>query len=257
VATEKELAAVRGRLFGMIDEKRIRAVEIDRPSKSIIDGFRALTDLSSTISDALDTSGVAGGVSGNALVPRLPGTKIVGPAITIRYAPERRTHGSLVAREEPGRLADRDLYNIGEPGDVAVFDCGGWEHASVMGGLSAAWAKRLAIAGCVIDGAARDLDSIRENGIPVWSRALTPVSGKHRLAATEINGIVTIGGVCVEPGDVVAADDTGVCVIPSEHAAVILELCRKIEEAERSVVDAIRSGGSSEELAEILRPERW
>jgi regulator of RNase E activity RraA len=187
----------------------------------------------------------------------MPGTRIVGPAITIRYAPEQRTVGSLVARKERARLADRDLYNVGEPGDVAVFDCGGCTHASAMGGLSGAWARRVEMTGCIIDGAVRDLESIQEEGVPVWSRALTPVSGKHRLAAVEINGTVTIGGVSVQPGDLVAADETGVCVVPAEHALAVLELCREVEEAERSVVDAIQSGGGPEEVAKIFRPEKW
>jgi len=257
VATEKELAAVRGRLFGLIDEEQIRAVDIGRPDKEIIDGFRALTDLSSTISDALDTLGVGGGIAGSTLVARMPGTRIIGPAITIRYAPEQKTVGTLVAHKDRARLADRDLYNVGEPGDVGVFDCGGSTDASAMGGLSAAWARRVEMAGCVVDGAVRDLDSIREEGLSVWSRGLTPVSGKHRLAATEINGIVTIAGVSVRPGDVIAADETGVAVVPAEHAAAVLKLCQQVEEAERSVVAAIQGGESREEVAKIFRPEKW
>jgi regulator of RNase E activity RraA len=257
VATEKELAAVRGRLFGLIDEEQIRVVDIGRPGKEIIEGFRALTDLSSTISDALDTLGVGGGIAGSTLVSRMPGTRIVGPAITIRYAPEQKTVGTLVAHQERARLADRDLYNVGEPGDVGVFDCGGYTEASAMGGLSGAWGRRVEMAGCVVDGAVRDLDSIREEGFPIWSRGVTPVSGKHRLAATEINGIITIASVSVRPGDVVAADETGIAVVPAEHAAAVLKLCQRVEEAERSVVAAIHGGGNREEVAKIFRPEKW
>jgi regulator of RNase E activity RraA len=83
------------------------------------------------------------------------------------------------------------------------------------------------------------------------------VSGKHRLAAAEINGTVTIAGVSVRPGDLVAADETGVSVVPAEHAAAVLELCQEVEAAERSVVAAIQGGGSREEVAKIFRPEKW
>jgi 4-hydroxy-4-methyl-2-oxoglutarate aldolase len=109
----------------------------------------------------------------------------------------------------------------------------------------------------VIDGAIRDLESIRARGVPVWSRAVTPVSGKHRLEAAEINGTVSIAGVPVRPGDVVAADETGVCVIPAAALGDVLERCVREEKAERSLVDAIESGATPEEVSRILRPDRW
>lgn len=257
VATEEELASVRARLLGLISEDRIRAVEIRRPSRAVIESFLELADLCSTISDALDELGVGGAVSGRVLQQRLEGSRVIGPAITIRYCPEGGTPGALVARGEPAKLADRDLYAVGRPGDVAVFDCGGFEGASVMGGLSGSWARRLEIAACVIDGAIRDLDSIRRDGIPVWSRAVTPVSGKHRLQAVEINGAVSLGGVPVLPGDLIAADETGVCIVPAAHAEAVLRICLASEDAERSLLDAIKRGASPEEVAKILRPDRW
>jgi 4-hydroxy-4-methyl-2-oxoglutarate aldolase len=257
VATERELAAIRGKLFGLIDEDKIRMVEIDRPSHDVVTGFLALTDLSSSVSDALDALGVGGSIGGSVLVPRLANTRIVGPAITIRYVPAEGSIGALVARGERARLAERDLYNIGQPGDVAVFDCGGHAQASVMGGLSAAWARRTGMAGCVVDGATRDLDSIRAEGVPVWSRAVTPTSGKHRLVAAELNGEVAVAGAPVRPGDLIVADETGVCVVPGSHAVTVLDRCREAEAAERSVVEAIRDGVAPEEVARALAPERW
>jgi 4-hydroxy-4-methyl-2-oxoglutarate aldolase len=257
VATEQELAGIRARLFGLIDEERIRVVDVRRPSAEQVAGFLGLTDLCSSISDALDDLGIRGAISASTLVPRLAGTRAVGPAITIRYRREQGNVGALVARGERAKLADRDLYNVGRAGDIAVFDCAGFEGASVMGGLSAAWASRLEIAACIIDGAVRDVESVRVAGVPVWSRAITPVSGKHRLEAVEINGPVSVAGIPLEPGDLVAADETGVCVVPSTAVADVLAHCVKGEESERSLVEAIRSGASPEEVAKILRPERW
>jgi len=72
-----------------------------------------------------------------------------------------------------------------------------------MGGLSARWARRLGIAACVVDGAIRDLESIQRQGLPVWSRAVTPVTGKFRMRAVEINGVVSIADATVEPGDLI------------------------------------------------------
>jgi len=129
--------------------------------------------------------------------------------------------------------------------------------ASVMGGLSAAWARRVQMAGCVVDGAVRDVGSIREEGVQVWSRGITPVSGKHRVQAIEINGTVALAGLVVRPGDVIAADDTGVCAFPAGHLEAVRDIVMAAEEAEGKVTAAISGGRSLEEVAQILRPERW
>jgi regulator of RNase E activity RraA len=257
MASEAELARVRPRLFGLIAEERIVAVAIPRPAPEALAALDALTDLASSVSDALDALGVGGAAGAGTLAPVIPGRRVVGPAITIRYVPEGGSPGALAALGTPARLGDRDLYSVGEPGDVAVFDCGGFAGASVMGGLSAAWARRLGMAGCVVDGAVRDLASIRGEGVAVWSRGVTPVSGKHRLEAVAINGTVTLAGTAVRPGDVICADETGVCVVPAEHLGAVVEIAVGAEAAEREVTDAIAAGASPADLARILRPERW
>jgi regulator of RNase E activity RraA len=257
MATEKELEQVRPRLFGLIAENRINAVEIERPPADLLSEFHELTDLSPSVADALDELGVGGVASGSTLVPLNQGQRIVGPAITIRYVAHGGNVGALVARGEPGRLADRDMYNIGQPGDIGVFDCGGYTGGSVMGGLSAAWARRVQLAGCVVDGSIRDVEGIRGEGVPVWSRAVTPTSGKHRVEAVEINGAVSLAGMAVRPGDVIVADGSGVCVIPAEHVQAVRDIALEAERAERELTAAIAEGKSIEDVARILRPERW
>ena len=257
MAREEELAAVRDRLFGLIDERDIRLVDIPRPGSEVIERFRALTDLSSTVSDALDDVGLGGVIAGSVIAPRSPGARIVGPAVTIRYAREGGTAGAHIARGARPRLADRDLYAVGREGDVAVFDTAGASEASVMGGLSARWARRLGIAGCVVDGAVRDLDSVRAAGVPVWSRSVTPLSGKHRMQALEINGRVALAGSTVVPGDLVVADSAGICVVPAFAVADVLARCEAEEASERAVVRAIEEGASREDVERVLPPQRW
>jgi 4-hydroxy-4-methyl-2-oxoglutarate aldolase len=257
MATEAELAAVRDRLLGLVDEELIARVEIPRPTTEIVEGFLALGDLTSTASDVLDALGIEGSVGASVIHPLASGTRVCGPAITIRYGPEEASVEALVARGERARLAERDLYGIGRAGDVAVFDCDGFTGASVMGSLSARWARRLGIAGCVVDGAVRDVESILEVGIPVWSRGTTPVSGKHRLQALELNGTVNFAGLIVEPGDVVLADAVGVCIVPGARAAEVLDRCRALAASEREVEEAIDGGTDPAEIARRLRPERW
>ncbi len=257
MATEVELAAVRERLLGLVGEERIARVDIPRPAVEVVEGFLALADLSSTASDVLDQLGIGGSVGASVIHPLDQRARVCGPAITIRYGPEEASVEALIARGERARLAERDLYGIGSAGDVAVFDCDAFVGASVMGSLSARWARRLGIAGCVVDGAVRDVDSILEVGIPVWSRGITPVSGKHRLQALELNGTVTFAGLTVEPGDVVLADAVGVCIVPGARAVDVLEQCRALAASEREVEEAIDGGAEPAEIARRLRPERW
>jgi 4-hydroxy-4-methyl-2-oxoglutarate aldolase len=257
LASEEELASVRPRLLGLIDERRIVAVDIPRPDRSIIDAFLSLGDLSSSVSDALDVLGVGGHASASDLPPLHVGCRVCGPAITIRYAREGGNLGALRTRGERAKLADRDLYGVGREGDIAVFDCHALVDASVMGGLSAHWARRTGMAACIVDGAVRDVDTMRTLGYPVWARGRTPRSGKHRLEAVEINGTVEIAGVMVRPGDLVVADDTGVCVIPLSSVDDVLRNCQEAEGAERELIEAIDEGRPVEHIVGILHPERW
>lgn len=257
MAGEAELAAVRHRLLGLVPDDRIARVDVARPAAEVVEGFRGLVDLSSTVSDVLDELGVGGAVGASTLRPLAAGTRVCGPAITIRYGPEDGSAAARAARGDRARLAERDLYGIGRAGDVAVFDCHGHTGASVMGSLSARWARRLGIAGCVVDGAVRDVDSIVAVGVPVWSRGTTPVTGKHRLQALELNGRVAVAGIAVEPGDLVVADATGVCVVPSARAAEVLERCLAVEVAEREVEKAVDAGVDAAEIVRRLRPDRW
>jgi 4-hydroxy-4-methyl-2-oxoglutarate aldolase len=257
VATPQELDEVRPRLLGLIDESRISQVRIARPDKRLVDALLEIPDLASGVSDILDALGVGGAVPGHRLAPLAPGMRVCGPAVTIRYVAHGGSPGAHHARESRPLLADRDLYGVAEPGDVAVFDCGGQADASVMGNLSARWARRMQIAGCVVHGGVRDVDSIRSLGLPVWSRGLTPITGRYRLEAVEINGTVSIGGVQVRPGDVVAADGSGVCIIPLEHASSVVTACQEAKRAETGLVELIDGGASISQLIQHLRPERW
>jgi regulator of RNase E activity RraA len=134
------------------------------------------------------------------------------------------------------------MYAVGEAGDVGMFDCGGATFGSVMGSISARWARRLGIAGCIVDGAVRDVEGIESEGVQVWSRSVTPASGNHRMSAVEVNGTVSISGITVRPGDLIVADGTGVCVVPIEHVAAVAAEVANIQAGEQSVIDAIDAG---------------
>jgi 4-hydroxy-4-methyl-2-oxoglutarate aldolase len=113
---------------------------------------------------------------------------------------------------------------------------------SNMGGISATTGKRSGERGAIVMGGVRDVAQSRAVGYPVWANEITPVTGKWRLETVEINGTVMIGEVRVAAGDLVVADDTGVCFIPRDNIMQVLEACEKKQKGEDERVDAIARG---------------
>lgn len=252
-----ELEKYSSRLMGLIPPERIVKAEFPRPSKEIIDRFLEIDGLTPTVSDVLDSMGIKGVISASRLRPVITGKKIVGPAVTIRYIPESITPDYGHEQKERAKLADRDVYAIAEEGDVPVFDAAGLGDVSVMGGLSTLVAKKWGMAGNIIDGGVRDVDTIRKLDYPVWSTGQTPITGKYRVEAMEINGPISIAGVRVNPGDLIIADDSGVVVVPFEHISEVLQKTIIAVKKEDDVVKLFESGASIEEISKILPPSKW
>src|SRR5205807_2346652 len=112
-------------------------------------GFLALEDLTSTVSDVLDGLGIVGTVPASILQPVIAGKRVCGPAVTLRYVPDRISPAQGKATGARAKMADRDAYAVTEPGDVVVVDCGGFAISN-MGGMSTLWATRSNLAACVI-----------------------------------------------------------------------------------------------------------
>ncbi len=109
-------------------------------------------------------------------------------------------------------LADVEAHNLAEPGDVLVIQ--GVDQISNMGGVLASIARRQGEIGAVVDGSVRDVGHSREIGYPIWSRSVSPITGKWRVRTVAVNVPVTICGIVVHPGDLIVADEVGVCVVP-------------------------------------------
>lgn len=232
MATEKKLT-------GKVPREAIRALEIPRLPKEIIDGYARLVDLTGTVSDAMDNLGLAGAIPASVLKPTLPGKRIVGQAVTVRNV-ERQQSVFRSATEGINRMGETEAYNLAGAGNVVVIE--GLTGVSNMGGQSATMAHRQGCAGAVIDGSFRDPDASRELGFPVWSRGATQITGKWRLETVEINGRVHVAGISVDAGDLVVADEAGVGIIPRQHAAAVLEEARKIDAGDSKRKQDIAAG---------------
>ena len=152
----------------------------------------------------------------------------------------QREHAYETARARVNKMAEFEAHNLALPGDVIVIE--GVAGISNMGGISAQTGKRQGEAGAIVSGAIRDVSHARSVGYPLWATEISPITGKWRIETVEINGDVEIGGVRVSPGDIVLADDTGVCFIPRNRAAEVLLHAKKKAAAEARKCQLIDEG---------------
>lgn len=227
------------KLTGKIACERIRLMATPRPPEGIIDGFRALGDATGIVSDVMDELGITGVIGASVLKPTIPGSSIVGPALTVRNIVQRE-HVYEAARRHVNKMAEFEAHNLALPGDIAVID--GVAGISNMGGISAQTAKRQGEVGAIVFGGVRDIAHSRRVGYPIWASEITPVTGKWRVETIEINSEIVVAGIRVAPGDIVLADDTGVCFIPRARAAEVLEMARQKSAAEEAKCAAIDGG---------------
>jgi 4-hydroxy-4-methyl-2-oxoglutarate aldolase len=133
--------------------------------------------------------------------------RVAGPAFTVRCAPGDNL------------MLHAAIYRA-EPGSVLVVESGDMNYA-LAGGNTCAIAQRRGIAALVTDGVIRDLADVREMSFPVFARGVIPAPGA-KLAVSPLNGRVQCGGVSVEAGDIVVADEEGVAVVPAARREQVL-----------------------------------
>jgi 4-hydroxy-4-methyl-2-oxoglutarate aldolase len=223
------------RLTGRIAAENIRLMAVPRPPQGAVERFLALGDPTGIIADTMDELGIPPGVIGaSVLRPTIPGKALTLRNILQRIDPLKG------ARDHVNRMAEFEAHNLAQQGDVLVIQ--GVANLSNMGGLSAQTGKRQGEVGAIVQGGVRDIAHSRAVGYPVWSTDVTPVTGKWRLETVEINGSIQIGEVRVSPGDLVVADDTGVCFIPRDLVLEVLEAAEEKAKAEDARCKAIDDG---------------
>ena len=127
------------------------------------------------------------------------------------------------------------------PGDVLIVDAGGDLNNAVVGGILSFYAAKIGLAGVIVDGAIRDVAEIRERDFPVYARGVTH-RGPYKDGPGEINVPISVGGMVVNPGDIVVGDQDGLLAIPPVDAAEVIEKARAVLVAEEATMAAMREG---------------
>jgi 4-hydroxy-4-methyl-2-oxoglutarate aldolase len=238
------------KLTGRIATDRVRLHAVPRAPGDVIASLKAIDVPTELVSDALDDLGVDAVLSASVLRPTIPGSVIVGPALTLRNIPLPQSPHAAILQKHLNRQADFEAHNLTQAGDVLVIE--GGRYVSNMGGISATMAKRQGSAGTIVWGGIRDVRHSRAIGHPIWSTDVTAKTGRWRQETIEINGPVNIGGVVVYPGDIVCADDSAVCFIPRAHAEdVVRRVLRRLETDE----DSMRFLAEGRAIADFPKPD--
>lgn len=196
--------------------------DITRVSKALV---QAAAQYQSAI--LADVSGRRGALDAS-IAPLARHMKVAGPAFTVEVRPGDNLmfHAALA---------------LAKPGDVIVVDGKGDGTSALCGAIMSAEAQASGIAGFVVYGAARDTEELSEGQFPIFATGANP-NGPTRGLAGRINWPVSLGGVTINPGDLIVGDSDGVVVIPKETAEEVVGLAAEKTAAEAERFKQIASG---------------
>ena len=154
--------------------------------------------------------------------------KIAGPAVTAFCWPGDNL------------MMHRALY-LAEPGDVLVVVCQAELSGAQWGDLATRYALKKGLAGVIVQGCVRDVDQVRELGMPVWSTNIWPIH-PDKNGHGFVNAPVVCKGVQVRPGDLIIADGDGVICVPRDDASSIMDAAEARMKKEDLAAEKVQNG---------------
>jgi regulator of RNase E activity RraA len=164
--------------------------------------------------------------------PLAPSMKCVGRAVTLRFVPARP---DIVASKPPGEASpEYEAFEKCGPHEVLVMSSTG-NTESVGGDIKFLRLKQRAIGGLVTDGSVRDTDEIINYGFPCFAYSTTARQGPAAMQPWECNGVISVSGVTVRPGDAIVGNQDGVVVVPAMVAQKVYNIAHGREVIEHII----------------------
>lgn len=178
-------------------------------------------------------------ISPTAYADGLPQSRFMDIGIKAVWQPIPRIAGiAYTVKCHPGDnlMLHAAIYRAA-PGSVIVVEAGTLDYA-VSGGNVCAIAQKRGIAGLIVDGVIRDVEEVRDGKFPVFARGIMPKPGVKETLGT-LNQPINCGGVKVNAGDIIVADEEGIAVIPQleQEAVYQIALARMEKEASETLED--------------------
>ena len=209
-----------------------------QPADPLIDGFR-LVEVAS-VADAMEQLYGQRAHMAHDMRPVFT-TKFAGPAVTVLMKKEEHKEGP------PASQGMLDAIDAAPPGSVYVMVMPEGADVAGIGGLMATAMKFRGFAGAVIDAGVRDTPQIKRIQFPVFGRGIVPSTSINHYRFAGANVPVTCAGVRVNPGDIIAADEDGVAVVPRDRAKAVLERAQQLDDTEHRMYPFIEKFKSIKE----------
>ncbi len=194
------------------------------PDQKIINGFKGIP--AANIEDCMNR---IYGLNPEIRLMSNPKESMVGVAVTVKTRPG-------------DNLMIHQALEMAGPGDIIIVSNEGDHSRALIGEVMACYAQYTRkLAGLVFDGAIRDIDEISQMELPVYATGFTP-SGPFKEGPGEVNVPIAIGGVPVNPGDILVGDGDGIIVIPRCDAEAVLAEAVLVAEKDSAKVKAAKDG---------------
>lgn len=190
------------------------------------------------LSDSCDAAGLRHQVLQQRLAPIVPGSRAMGRARTVRFAPSLADESA-----DPYRDAIDVIDGI-RAGQMVVISTDESNDSAFWGELFSAAALGAGASGVITDGNLRDTDRIAALGFPAFSRSRRPIDFRGRMRIVDVDVPVVLGGVEIRAGDLVMADDDGAVVVPRAREDEVLGLARQRAAQESTVLAELLNGAS-------------